>query len=551
MAKHTLEELRSEYNRLLQTCEIRADKLVEVQDICDTILANKPRYEAIATATSVPWFMVAAIHSLEGSLNFKTHLHNGDPLTARTVNEPAGRPKNGSPPFTFEESAIDALAFDKVAANLEPTFAGICFKLEGFNGFRSRELGIHTPYLWSFSNHYTKGKFVRDGVFDPDAVSRQCGSAVILLRLLEMKAINRKQLSLGRVLKQSLQKAPKTKHEDQTMSLDTTIRAVQKELGVSVDGRPGPETWRAIHLSVVGKNPAPNASLETIIRAVQKKLGVFEDGKPGPKTWAAISLDTTIRAVQKKVGVTVDGQPGPETWGAINLAVVGKNSAPDASLDTTIRAVQKKLGVTVDGRPGSETWAAIHLAVVGKKTRGIKKARDIKKGKDTTSFVGEGKPADSRSEKNIATLLPRVRPFARALIEKVANQGIIIKVTSGTRSFAEQDELFAQGRTKPGKIVTKARGGFSNHNFGIAFDVTIFQGSTDPEKATTPVFESPVYKAIGALGTELGLEWGGNFKTFVDEPHFQLRPRWAAELREPEMLAQLRERKDSGKDFFA
>ena len=319
MAKHTLEELRSEYNSLLQTCEIRADKLTEVQDICDTILANKPRYEAIATATSVPWFMVAAIHSLEGGLNFKTHLHNGDPLTARTVNEPAGRPKNGSPPFTFEESAIDALAFDKVAVNLEPTFAGICFKLEGFNGFRSRELGIHTPYLWSFSNHYTKGKFVRDGVFDPDAVSKQCGSAVILLRLLGMKAINRKQLSLGRVLKQSLQKTPKTKDEHQTMSLDTTIRAVQKELGVSVDGRPGPETWRAIHLSVVGKNPAPNASLVTIIRAVQKKLGVFEDGNPGTKTWAAISLDTTIRAVQKKVGITVDGRPGPETWGSIPL----------------------------------------------------------------------------------------------------------------------------------------------------------------------------------------------------------------------------------------
>jgi peptidoglycan LD-endopeptidase CwlK len=478
MAKHTLEELRSEYNSLLQTCEIRADKLTEVQDICDTVLANKPRYEAIATATSVPWFMVAAIHSLEGSLNFKTHLHNGDPLTARTVNEPAGRPKNGSPPFTFEESAIDALAFDKVAVNLEPTFAGICFKLEGFNGFRSRELGIHTPYLWSFSNHYTKGKFVRDGVFDPDAVSKQCGSAVILLRLLEMKAINRKQLSLGRVLKQSLQKAPKTKHEHQTMSLDTTIRAVQKELGVTVDGQPGPETWRAIHLSVVRKNPAPSANLDTIIRTVQKKLGVFEDGNAGP-----------------------------------------------------------------------ETWAAIHLAVVGKKARGIKK------GKDTTSLVGEGKPADSRSEKNIATLLPRVRPFARALIEKVANQGIIIKVTSGTRSFAEQDELFAKGRTTPpiGKkfIVTNARGGFSNHNFGIAFDVTIFEGSTDPEKAKTPVFESPVYKAIGALGTELGLEWGGNWKTLTDEPHFQLRPGWAADLREPEMLAQLRERKDSGKDFFA
>ena len=258
-----------------------------------------------------------------------------------------------------------------------------------------------------------------------------------------------------------------------------------------------------------------------------------------------MSLDTTIRAVQKKLGVPVDGQPGPRTWGAIYTTVIGKKPAADAGLDTIIRAVQKKLDIFVDGSPGPETWGAIHFAVVGKK------APDAIKSAETATLAGEGKEADSRSEGNIATLLPRVRPFARALVEKAANQGIIIKVTSGTRSFAEQDQLFAQGRTKGGKIVSNARGGFSNHNFGIAFDVTIFTGSSDPEKAKTPVFESPVYKAIGALGTELGLEWGGNWKTIVDEPHFQLRPGWAADLGEKDMLAELRSRKDSGEDFFA
>lgn len=258
-----------------------------------------------------------------------------------------------------------------------------------------------------------------------------------------------------------------------------------------------------------------------------------------------MSLDTTIRAVQKKLALTVDGKAGPETWGAIHLAVVGKKPASSAGLDTIIRAVQKKLGVFVDGSAGPETWAAIHLAVVGKK------ASDVPKTSGAAPLAGEGKPADLRSEGNIATLLPRVRPFARALIEKAANQGIIIKVTSGSRSFAEQDELFAQGRTKPGKKVTNAPGGFSNHNFGIAFDVTIFKGSADPEKAKTPVFESPLYKVVGALGTDLGLEWGGNWTTIVDEPHFQLRPGWADGLKEKEMLAKLRQRKDAGTDFFA
>jgi len=253
-----------------------------------------------------------------------------------------------------------------------------------------------------------------------------------------------------------------------------------------------------------------------------------------------MNLDTTIRAIQNKLGIDVDGVAGPGTWGAIHLAVVGKKAAPDAGLDATIRAVQKKLGVFVDGSPGPTTWGAIHLSVVGQKAPGEIKTTA------TPTLAGEGKRADSRSEANIATLHPRMRPFARALIEKAAGQGIIIKVTSGTRSFAEQDKLFAQ---RP--IVTRARGGFSNHNFGIAIDITIFKGSTDPESAKTPVFESPLYKVIGSMGTDLGLEWGGNWKTIVDEPHFQLRPGWAKGMKESDMLAELRARKLSGKDAYA
>lgn len=190
MPSPSLNALRTEYDDLLKTCEIKANRLSEVQSICDKIVKNQRRYTSIGDENDVPWFMVAVIHSLEGDLNFETHLHNGDSLKRRTVNEPTGRPPGHPPPFTFEESAKDALAFDRMNVNLEPSFAGICFKLEGFNGFGSRFRGIHTPYLWSFSNHYIAGKFVSDGHFDPTAVSKQCGGAVILRRLLEMKAIS-------------------------------------------------------------------------------------------------------------------------------------------------------------------------------------------------------------------------------------------------------------------------------------------------------------------------------------------------------------------------
>lgn len=258
-----------------------------------------------------------------------------------------------------------------------------------------------------------------------------------------------------------------------------------------------------------------------------------------------MNLTDTIRAIQKKLGADVDGKPGPQTWAAIHFAIVGKKPAAGAGLDATIRAVQKDLGAFADGSPGPETWGAIHLAVVGKK------APDEVKKADTPTLAGDGKTADSRSERNIATLHPRVRPFARALIEKAAGQDIIIKVISAMRTYAEQDKLFAKGRTAPGDVVTNARGGFSNHNFGLAFDIGIFTGSTDPEKATKYISSSPSYDGIGALGADLGLEWGGHWKRFKDKPHFQLRPGWAAGMEEPDMLAVLRKRKDAGKDFFA
>src|SRR5258706_185859 len=124
--------------------------------------------------------------------------------------------------------------------------------------------------------------------------------------------------------------------------------------------------------------------------------------------------------------------------------------------------------------------------------------------------------ADSRSETNIATLLPDAQVQAREFLKQVRAAAINAKIIGGTRTFAEQDELFAQGRTKPGKIVTNAKGGFSNHNFGIAWDIGIFKG-------TAFLAESPQYDEAGQIGKALGLEWGGEFSSIIDKPHFQCR----------------------------
>ncbi|MCH5377622.1 MAG: hypothetical protein JJ992_27000, partial [Planctomycetes bacterium] len=97
--------LRSQYRRLFDECAIRADKASEIERIVSRIERNQERYNAVAENTGIPWYFVAVIHSMEASLNFSKHLHNGDPLTARTTHVPAGRPRTGSPPFSWEESA--------------------------------------------------------------------------------------------------------------------------------------------------------------------------------------------------------------------------------------------------------------------------------------------------------------------------------------------------------------------------------------------------------------------------------------------------------------
>src|SRR5690242_19118606 len=107
-------ELRAEYESLFDTCEIRPEHAHFGESLAKQIVANQSRYTAVANPFKIPWYFIGIIHSMEGSLSFTTHLHNGDPLTALTTHAPAGRPATGSPPFTWEESAADAMEFEGV-----------------------------------------------------------------------------------------------------------------------------------------------------------------------------------------------------------------------------------------------------------------------------------------------------------------------------------------------------------------------------------------------------------------------------------------------------
>jgi lysozyme family protein len=172
--------IREEYAALWNNMALQPTWLRSFQRDAQRILRNRERYEKVSAATNVPWFVIGLIHSMESGLDFDTHLHNGDPLTDRTVHVPRGRPLTGKPPFTWEESAIDALQHDDLTGVSNWCVEQIAYMLEAYNGWGYHYKRIPTPYLWSGTNNYVRGKYVRDGQFDPNAVSEQTGAMPIL-----------------------------------------------------------------------------------------------------------------------------------------------------------------------------------------------------------------------------------------------------------------------------------------------------------------------------------------------------------------------------------
>jgi peptidoglycan L-alanyl-D-glutamate endopeptidase CwlK len=125
---------------------------------------------------------------------------------------------------------------------------------------------------------------------------------------------------------------------------------------------------------------------------------------------------------------------------------------------------------------------------------------------------------DARSETNIRTLNLKAQETARVFLGAFLNvTDYTVRIISGTRTYAEQNLLYAQGRTRPGDKVTNARGGASNHNFAIAWDIGIFLKGKY-------LSDGKQYKqaAAIALAATTGLEWGGNWTTIIDRPHYQL-----------------------------
>ena len=129
---------------------------------------------------------------------------------------------------------------------------------------------------------------------------------------------------------------------------------------------------------------------------------------------------------------------------------------------------------------------------------------------------------DSVSEARLSLIWPILADKIRTMAMMLEQEGIVIRVVQGLRSWSEQDSLYAQGRTKPGQIVTNCKGGDSWHNFGMAVDCVPSQFG--PDQPYTPDWNDnhPLWKRMEAVAASLGLTVGAEFRTFPDNPHFQL-----------------------------
>lgn len=170
--------MRREYERLYKTQKLNPLFKKRLDINVDKIKAGTNRYVSVSAQTNIPWYIVGVIHLMECDCRFDCHLHNGDPIGKKTVNVPKGRPLLKH--WEWEDSAVDALQIDALDTWNDWSIGGTLYKLEAYNGFGYRNRGIVSPYLWSGTRHYVRGKYRADGKWDSKLVSQQVGAALIL-----------------------------------------------------------------------------------------------------------------------------------------------------------------------------------------------------------------------------------------------------------------------------------------------------------------------------------------------------------------------------------
>ncbi|TDX23829.1 lysozyme family protein [Modicisalibacter xianhensis] len=279
----------------------KADALIAKITREDAII----RYLRVEEKTKVPWWFVGVLHIMETSQRFNAHLHNGDPLSAKTVRVPSGRPINWQAGMPWELSAADALMNGSLRLHevRDWSLGNTLMLMEHYNGFGYRKLNRMSPYLWNGSYYCYKGKFVSDSQFNPEAISEQVGGALLIHRLKDMEFISIS--SMSKVNSKPPPTLVSTKVVDKTSPL---FKHAAAELNF-----PLVENYN-ICMGMGG--PKRKAKERMAVQRIQEWCCIHGcrtsiDGDFGPSTKTAVKL------FQQRNNLQITGEVGHLTWSVL------------------------------------------------------------------------------------------------------------------------------------------------------------------------------------------------------------------------------------------
>jgi lysozyme family protein len=323
-----------------------ADWEKQATAIAKRIVANQARYAAAVAGMPVPWWFVAVVHCMECSMRFDQHLHNGDPLSGRTTQVPPNRPAAGSPPFTWEQSAHDAIQFERLDRVTDWSLPNVLFNWHRYNGINNeyKRRGIPTPYLWSGSTHYKKGKYVADGKFDAEFVSRQLGAAVILKALVDLGAVTVDQQvapAANPVAAAANPAAPPATTPAVTPVTPASAPAPVSPVAVDAGAAAIPHIARELAYPGLLKQGASG----TGVKRVQEWLRIHGFAAPLDSGFASSTTDQ-LKAFQASRGRPSSGELDEQTWDLLTVpmqkALVRIENAGSLSLDELAITIAKQ-----------------------------------------------------------------------------------------------------------------------------------------------------------------------------------------------------------------
>lgn len=181
----------------------------------------KAQYQLVEQKTGVPWYFIAVVHEREASQDWTGSLAQGDPWNKVSVHVPVGR----GPFRSWAAAAVDALTncSPYAARNKDWSVGSLLTRLEEYNGLGYAARGLPSPYIWSGTDQYKSGKYVRDGVFNPDVIDSQLGCAGLLMTMMQLD----KSIELGKPV---VETAPPSITKPAAGSIGASIAALIKTI---------------------------------------------------------------------------------------------------------------------------------------------------------------------------------------------------------------------------------------------------------------------------------------------------------------------------------